>query len=266
MLGFRIGRTGKAITAAGVGGGTFRGAAAGEGGDGEQERVRSVLRPLRQCHGQPQRRSAHRFAACVQAGGEADEEETQSLPRRLIPAVGARDDRFERPPIVKLGGQIAAALIVVRFGVVVHFVTIPFLGPLQFGSAGGPVTVVGLVALMNVVNFSDGIDGLAAGVCAIAAAASARPNQVMTFEAPDELMSDAERDDTLREIQSMGVTRGRAPPPTLQPRGRRPGGPAAGITDHDPARAAGGQVQRPVGRAGNGDHTQPRQPFEQRCG
>ncbi len=35
------------------------------------------------------------------------------------------------------------------------------------------MTVIGLVAMMNVVNFSDGVDGLAAGVCAIAAAAFA---------------------------------------------------------------------------------------------
>ena len=35
------------------------------------------------------------------------------------------------------------------------------------------MTVVGLVALMNVVNFSDGVDGLAAGVCTIVAAALA---------------------------------------------------------------------------------------------
>jgi UDP-GlcNAc:undecaprenyl-phosphate GlcNAc-1-phosphate transferase len=33
--------------------------------------------------------------------------------------------------------------------------------------------VIGLVAMMNVVNFSDGVDGLAAGVCAIIAAAMA---------------------------------------------------------------------------------------------
>jgi hypothetical protein len=50
------------------------------------------------------------------------------------------------------------------------------------------------------------------------AAASARSNQVMTFEAPDELMSDAERDVTLREIQSMGVTRVRALDFTAKPR------------------------------------------------
>ncbi len=35
------------------------------------------------------------------------------------------------------------------------------------------LTVLGLVAMMNVVNFSDGVDGLAAGVCAIIAAAMA---------------------------------------------------------------------------------------------
>lgn len=91
----------------------------------------------------------------------------------LISTIGALDDRFDLPPWVKLFGQVAAATIVVRFGVVVHFVTIPFIGRLQFGDASGPITVVGLVGLMNVVNFSDGIDGLAAGVCAIVAAAFA---------------------------------------------------------------------------------------------
>jgi UDP-GlcNAc:undecaprenyl-phosphate/decaprenyl-phosphate GlcNAc-1-phosphate transferase len=35
------------------------------------------------------------------------------------------------------------------------------------------LTVIGIVAMMNVVNFSDGVDGLAAGVCAILAAALA---------------------------------------------------------------------------------------------
>jgi len=49
-----------------------------------------------------------------------------------------------------------------------------------------------------------------AALLAAPAAASAAPDQVMTFEAPDELMSDADRFDTLREIQSMGVTRVRA--------------------------------------------------------
>jgi len=85
----------------------------------------------------------------------------------LITAVGAIDDWRNLPPILKLIGQIGAAVIAVAGGAVVTDVTLPFLGSLQFPHEGGFLTVLWLVALMNVVNFSDGIDGLAAGLCAI---------------------------------------------------------------------------------------------------
>ena len=93
----------------------------------------------------------------------------------VITLVGALDDRFELPPLVKLAGQVVAAVIVVHFGVAVKSITLPFAGVLALPNAGatnaGPLlTVVGLVTMMNVVNFSDGIDGLAAGVCTISAA------------------------------------------------------------------------------------------------
>ncbi|MGI8730771.1 MAG: glycosyltransferase family 4 protein [Solirubrobacteraceae bacterium] len=91
----------------------------------------------------------------------------------VIVIVGAVDDRFDLDPQFKLVGQVLAALLAVRAGVKVDFVTVPFAGRLQFGDVAGPLTVVGLVAVINVVNFSDGIDGLAAGVCAISAAALA---------------------------------------------------------------------------------------------
>ena len=87
----------------------------------------------------------------------------------LITLVGALDDRFDLPPVVKFAGQVLAAVIPVAAGVKVDNLTLPFVGALDLGSAGGPITVIGLVFVMNVVNFSDGIDGLAAGVCAIAA-------------------------------------------------------------------------------------------------
>jgi UDP-GlcNAc:undecaprenyl-phosphate GlcNAc-1-phosphate transferase len=89
----------------------------------------------------------------------------------VISIVGALDDRFDLPPGVKLAGQIIAASIPVASGVEVTNITVPFIGAVNFGSAGGPITVVALVGVMNVVNFSDGIDGLAAGVCAISAIA-----------------------------------------------------------------------------------------------
>jgi UDP-GlcNAc:undecaprenyl-phosphate/decaprenyl-phosphate GlcNAc-1-phosphate transferase len=46
-------------------------------------------------------------------------------------------------------------------------VRIPFVVSLQFPNTGGVLTVIWLVGMMNVVNFSDGVDGLAAGVCTI---------------------------------------------------------------------------------------------------
>jgi UDP-GlcNAc:undecaprenyl-phosphate GlcNAc-1-phosphate transferase len=100
------------------------------------------------------------------------------LAAAVITLVGALDDRFELHPALKLLGQVFAAVIVVHYGVAVKEITLPFAGHLSFPNTGpadaGPVlTVIGLVLLMNVVNFSDGVDGLAAGVCAIIALAMA---------------------------------------------------------------------------------------------
>ena len=87
----------------------------------------------------------------------------------LITLVGAVDDRFELPAAAKLLGQIAAAIVVVHGGVDVARIYLPFVGRLDFPHIGPTLTVIGLVAMLNVVNFSDGVDGLAAGVCAIIA-------------------------------------------------------------------------------------------------
>jgi UDP-GlcNAc:undecaprenyl-phosphate/decaprenyl-phosphate GlcNAc-1-phosphate transferase len=91
----------------------------------------------------------------------------------VITAVGTLDDLYDLPAGVKLLGQIAAALVPVLSDVTVSVVTLPFIGHVALGHAAGPLTVVGLVGLMNVVNFSDGVDGLAAGVCAISGVAFA---------------------------------------------------------------------------------------------
>lgn len=91
----------------------------------------------------------------------------------LITVIGAVDDAWDLPPTAKVAGQSVAALVLVNAGVVVENVTLPFLGRLDFGDLGGPLTVLGLIAVMNVVNLSDGVDGLAAGVCAISAVAFA---------------------------------------------------------------------------------------------
>jgi UDP-GlcNAc:undecaprenyl-phosphate GlcNAc-1-phosphate transferase len=88
-----------------------------------------------------------------------------------ITLVGAIDDA--RPgglnPALKLAGQFAAAAIPVFSEVRVENMTLPFIDPIVLGDWGYPLTLVGIVAVMNVVNFTDGADGLAAGVCMIAA-------------------------------------------------------------------------------------------------
>jgi UDP-GlcNAc:undecaprenyl-phosphate GlcNAc-1-phosphate transferase len=89
-----------------------------------------------------------------------------------ITLIGAVDDARDGglPPAVKLSGQVVAALIPVAAGVWVEDVTLPFVDPVHLGDWGKPLTLLGIVAVMNVVNFTDGVDGLAAGVCTIAAA------------------------------------------------------------------------------------------------
>jgi UDP-GlcNAc:undecaprenyl-phosphate GlcNAc-1-phosphate transferase len=63
---------------------------------------------------------------------------------------------------------VAAAAIPVAAGVRVEAFTLPFVGAVDLGATGGGVlTGLAMVAVMNVVNFTDGVDGLAAGVCTI---------------------------------------------------------------------------------------------------
>ena len=87
-----------------------------------------------------------------------------------ITVVGAVDDAFDLKPILKLVGQAAAAAVPVLAGVWVGHFTLPLIGAVDLSPpVGMALTLVGIVFVMNMVNFSDGADGLAAGVCAIAA-------------------------------------------------------------------------------------------------
>jgi UDP-GlcNAc:undecaprenyl-phosphate GlcNAc-1-phosphate transferase len=85
--------------------------------------------------------------------------------------IGAIDDFRGLTWWQKLGGQGLAAAIPTGFGVWVQSFTFPVVGVHALpSSVGVPLTVVGIVAVMNMVNFLDGLDGLAAGVCAISGA------------------------------------------------------------------------------------------------
>lgn len=88
----------------------------------------------------------------------------------VIYVVGLVDDIKDISPRAKLTGQIIAACIVAASGLHISFVSNPFndsivlLGYLSF-----PVTVLYLVSFANIINLIDGLDGLAAGLSAIAA-------------------------------------------------------------------------------------------------
>ncbi len=85
--------------------------------------------------------------------------------------VGAIDDFRGLVWWEKLGGQVAAAAIPAGFGIWVHRFTFPVLGVHAFPEwVGISLTIFWIVAIMNMVNFLDGLDGLAAGVCAISGA------------------------------------------------------------------------------------------------
>ncbi len=91
----------------------------------------------------------------------------------LIALIGAIDDVWDLKPLLKLIGQIGVAVVAAAGGAVIKGLTVPFVGYLAFPDGGKELTVIWLVALMNIVNFSDGVDGLAAGVCTIDGAAFA---------------------------------------------------------------------------------------------
>ena len=99
----------------------------------------------------------------------SDEMRGVLLGAAVATVVGAVDDFRGLTPPTKLAGQVFAAAIPVAFGVWIDHFTFPFLGVVDIPAwIGVPLSIFWIVAVMNMVNFLDGMDGLAAGVCAIA--------------------------------------------------------------------------------------------------
>ena len=86
-------------------------------------------------------------------------------------AVGALDDVYSLPPLVKFIGQIIAATIIVCTGTTLGSFKIPFTSSVVHLDAWTyPITVLYLVCFANVINLIDGLDGLSAGITGIASA------------------------------------------------------------------------------------------------
>lgn len=82
------------------------------------------------------------------------------------------DDIRDISPPAKIAGMVLAAGILVLLGVTMVHVRVPFLGIVSLHPQAMPlITAVWVILFCNAMNLIDGLDGLAAGVAAIAAAA-----------------------------------------------------------------------------------------------
>ncbi|WP_328659317.1 MraY family glycosyltransferase [Streptomyces sp. NBC_00334] len=90
----------------------------------------------------------------------------------LIWLIGVLDDKFEIDALIKLGGQMIAAGVMVVQGLTILWIPLPGVGTVALTQWQGTLLTVALVVItINAVNFVDGLDGLAAGMVCIAAAA-----------------------------------------------------------------------------------------------
>jgi len=87
--------------------------------------------------------------------------------------VGLIDDIRGLPARIKLLAELAAAMAVCAVGVRIVSLTIADWLTLNLGWFSWPLTMLWIVGITNAVNLSDGLDGLAAGISAIACGAIA---------------------------------------------------------------------------------------------
>jgi len=99
-------------------------------------------------------------------------------------AIGIIDDKYDISPYIRFVGNIVVALIVVTSGITIPFITNPFGGilllssfslPINLGIINFPITASDIIAMlwmiwvMNMLNWSKGVDGQMPGIIAISA-------------------------------------------------------------------------------------------------
>ncbi len=95
-----------------------------------------------------------------------------ALAAAVILAVGLLDDIREVSAPAKVAGQVLAASVLALAGVTMFFFRVPFAEFIALSpDYAFLVTVLWVVVMANAVNLIDGLDGLAAGLVAIASAA-----------------------------------------------------------------------------------------------
>ena len=82
--------------------------------------------------------------------------------------IGLLDDLRGLPARFKFLAEILAAGSLCLVGVRISSIAVTDAWTLHFGLLGWPLTVLWIVGITNAVNLSDGLDGLAAGISAVA--------------------------------------------------------------------------------------------------
>lgn len=85
----------------------------------------------------------------------------------IIVLFGIMDDIKSLPPIIKFGGQTIAAAIAVFYGNITFSDMQIFGIRFEFGILAYPLSIFFILAIINAINFADGLDGLAAGTTTI---------------------------------------------------------------------------------------------------
>ncbi|MFG6114126.1 glycosyltransferase family 4 protein [Halobacillus sp. MO56] len=87
----------------------------------------------------------------------------------VIMLTGLLDDRYQIRPLIKLTGQIIAAVLLISSGLIIENLTIPLIGMIPLNDFAGVIlTFFWIIGVTNAINLIDGLDGLATGVTTIA--------------------------------------------------------------------------------------------------
>ncbi|MDO8585483.1 MAG: MraY family glycosyltransferase [Armatimonadota bacterium] len=89
----------------------------------------------------------------------------------LVAIFGAFDDKYDLPAVIQALGIVIATLVLIHFGIKISHITKPFDAPrlVALGALSIPITIIWVFGVTKTVDLIDGLDGLASGICAIAA-------------------------------------------------------------------------------------------------
>jgi UDP-GlcNAc:undecaprenyl-phosphate GlcNAc-1-phosphate transferase len=99
----------------------------------------------------------------------------------IVAIAGLLDDKYDLSPILQASAIVAGGAVLIAFGSKIAYLSNPFGDGWWLHWLAIPVTIVWIFGVTKTVDLMDGLDGLAAGICAIASATLL----VMTFRELD---------------------------------------------------------------------------------